>query len=87
MVLVQLRDAQCAPVGFAALRPSLGANPFKLARPEYAGTLLRALQPHAQGDRIQLVIDDQPALTALLVGSGGDTVLQLFHLSGPLPSP
>ena len=30
-VLVQLRDARCAPVGFALFDPKLGAKPFRVA--------------------------------------------------------
>ncbi len=84
-VLLQLRDDQCAPVGFAAFDPAIGANPFRLARPAFVGTLLRAIAPHAQGDQIQLVIDDHAALVQLLMDAGSEIRLQLLHYSGALP--
>ncbi len=84
-VLVQLRDAQCAPVGFASFDPSLGANPLRVARPALIGTLLRALAPHARGEHVQLVVDDHAALADVLIATGAEVRLELLHYAGALP--
>jgi hypothetical protein len=86
-ILVQLRDAACAPVGFAAFDPKFpGAYPFRVTRPPYAGTLLAALRPHARvGDRvIQLVVENDHALARSLVVAGATVKLEMLHFSGPL---
>ena len=84
-VLVQLRDASCAPVGFAAFDPKLGAKPFRVARPDLAATLLDALRPHAIADRIQLVVEDDAALMERFVAAGAEVRLELLHYRGRLP--
>jgi GNAT superfamily N-acetyltransferase len=85
-VLRQLRDAGCAPVGFASFDPDFpGARIFRVARPELAGTLLRALRPYARHEDLALVIDDNDPLTEVLVTHGAMVKLQLLHYAGPLP--
>jgi hypothetical protein len=82
-VLVQLRDVTCAPVGFASFDPALpGAMPFRVARPQLAGTLLAALAPHAKADWIQVVVEDDAAVRAELIGIGSDPKLELLHYRG-----
>lgn len=84
LVLRQLRDDSCAAVGFAALDPA-GARIFRVARPALAAPLLAALRPHTRGPELSLVLDDQDALTTLLVDHGAQVVLRLLHYSGALP--
>jgi N-acetylglutamate synthase-like GNAT family acetyltransferase len=85
-VLRQLRTADCAPVGFASFDPDFpGARIFRVARPTLAGTLLRALRPHAKHEDLALVIDDDDAVTQLLVTHGARVKLRLLHYAGPLP--
>jgi hypothetical protein len=83
-VLVQLRDGACAPIGFAGFDPALGSMPFRVARPALAATLLSALRPHARGDQIQVVIEDDAALSALLCGAGAEVRRELLHYRGAL---
>ena len=86
-VLFQLRERGAA-VGVASFNPEYpGAYPFCVARPELAGVLLHAMHPHARpGDReLQLMVEDDAALVALLVARGGDVRMELYHYSGPLP--
>ena len=85
-VLRQLRAADCAPVGFASLDPDFpGARIFRVVEPRFAATLLRALRPYARHDDLALVIDDNDALTELLVTHGAIVKLRLLHYVGPLP--
>ena len=85
-VLIQLRDDQCAPVGFASFDPKLpGAMPFRVVRPALAGTLLAALRPHSTGEHLQIVADDDTGLSDLLISVGAEVRLQLLHYRGALP--
>lgn len=87
-VVVQLRDAELAPVGVACFDPAFpGAFPFCTARPGLAGQLLRGLAPHARpGDRaLQLVIEDDEALCDAVIAAGAEVRLRLLHYTGPLP--
>lgn len=89
VVLRQLRDERLAPVGFACFDPAFpGAFPFRVARPALARTLLDALAPHARpGDLdLQLVIEDDDALTEALIAAGAEVRLRLLHYAGPLPA-
>jgi ribosomal protein S18 acetylase RimI-like enzyme len=86
-VLVQLRDAACAPVGFAAFDPQFpGAYPFRVMRPAYAGALLAAVRPHARrSDKlVQLVVENDHALARELVAAGATVKLEMLHYSGSL---
>lgn len=85
--LVQLRDGTCAAVGFAALAPELpGAMPFRIARPTLARTLLGALARDVTAPRLQVVVEDDPATTSLLLEIGAEVRLELLHYRGQLPA-
>jgi len=86
-VLVQLRDAACAPVGFAAFDPEFpGAYPFRVTRPAYAGALFEAMRPHARpaDKHVKLVVENDHALAQALVLAGAAVKLEMLHYSGPL---
>lgn len=74
--LVQLRDATCAPVGFAAIEASV-ALPFRVARPTLVRPLLEAI---ARTPIVQVVVDDDPELLQQI----GETTLELLHYKGKL---
>ena len=85
-VLVQLRDADCAAVGFAAFDPAFpGVRVFRVARPTLAAALLGAIYPHARDRALALVIDDDDATADLLVAHGAEVTLRLLHYTGALP--
>ena len=91
-VLMQLRDNTCAPIGFASIGvgtagdPTLPAvQPFRVARPALAGTLLTALAAHTMSPRIQVVVEDDAAVTRLLAAAGAETALELLHYRGAVP--
>jgi hypothetical protein len=77
--LVQLRDADCAPVGYATFDRARGAAPFRVARPALAASLLAALRPHASGDSVQIVVEDDEALANVLVAAGAETRRRVLH--------
>ena len=88
-ILRQLRDERLAPVGFACFDPAFpGAFPFRVVRPTLAKPLLRALAPHARpGDLdLQVVIEDDDALTEALIAAGAEVRQRLLHYAGPLPA-
>ena len=74
-------------VGAAIFDPKFpGAYPFRVARPELAPVLLRALQPFklpAQ-DMLSVVCEDQPDVAALLESLGAWLKLEAIHMRGPL---
>lgn len=77
-------------VGVACFDPRFpGAAPFRVKRTAYAGDLLDAMRPHAlpQPAYVNLLVEDDEALTALLMEHGGETRLSLFHMAGPLVAP
>lgn len=82
--LLQLRDASCAAVGFAALDPSLGASPFRVARPALIGTLLDAIRPHVETPQIQIVVEDCLECAAVLARVGAELRVELLHYRGSL---
>jgi len=73
-------------LGFASFDPHFpGAYPLRVARPGLAPALLHALRPHARdGDFMQLVVEDDDALTARLLAAGARLRLELVHLRGSL---
>lgn len=88
-VIRQLRDAALAPVGLACFDPAFpGAFPFRVARPSLARPLLEALAPHARpGDLdLQIVVEDDDALTDALLAAGAQVRLRMLHYRGPLPA-
>ncbi|MEO7736420.1 MAG: GNAT family N-acetyltransferase [Kofleriaceae bacterium] len=88
-ILRQLRAERLAPVGFACFDPAFpGAFPFRVARPTLARALLHALAPYARpGDLdLQVVIEDDDALTEALIAAGAEVRHRLLHYAGPLPA-
>jgi ribosomal protein S18 acetylase RimI-like enzyme len=84
-VLVQLRDAACAPVGVAGFDPPRAiAFPFRVAGLGLTAPLLAALRPHARHARFQLVIEDDDALAAMLEVAGAAVARRLLHYRGAL---
>jgi hypothetical protein len=83
LVLRQLRDEACAPVGIAALDPD-GARIFRVARPTLAAPLLAALRPHAIHSDLSVVLEDDD-LVNLLASHGARVILRLLHYSGLVP--
>ncbi len=72
--------------GVAVWSPTIpGAHPFRVLRPEHAPTFVTHLRTLSV-DRpfVQLVIDDDPALAAQIVGTGADVTMRLVHLRGSL---
>lgn len=87
-VILQLRNADGAPVGLVCFDPAFpGAFPFATARPEFAAPLLRAIAPHARpGDTsLQVVVERDEALASALLGAGAEIRMRLVHYIGPLP--
>lgn len=87
-VLIQLRDAQRAPLGVACFDPAFpGAFPFAVVRPALAGSLLRAIRPHARPDdpAVDVVIERDAALADALIAAGAELRQRLLHYAGPLP--
>lgn len=76
-----------AVVGYASFDPEFpGSYPFRVARPALAALLLSALRPHARPEPpyMQVVVEDDDALTELLVATGALVRLRAFHMRGPL---
>ncbi len=78
--------------GVAALNLSVGPGvmgsfPFRVARPELARNLLDAMRTFAGPDhtQAQVVIDDNPPLTDLLLGAGAAVRMRIDHYRGLLP--
>lgn len=77
-------------VGFCAFDPRFpGAFPFRVATPDHAGALLRAMRPHALPEHsyVRVVVDDGPVVRAALVDVGARALFEILHLAGPLPAP
>jgi GNAT superfamily N-acetyltransferase len=90
-LLVQLRDIELHPVGFAAFDfdfPNI--VPFRVVRPALAATLLAALRKHAHHDDVAIIVEDPASandadvLGELLVGAGSEVRRRILHYSGPL---
>jgi GNAT superfamily N-acetyltransferase len=87
--LVDHHDRANPKVGVACFDPTFpGCFPFKVARSEFARTLLEALAPFAPTDKdwIQLVVEDDVPLAKLLVARGAEFVFEILHFSGALPT-
>jgi hypothetical protein len=86
-VLLQLRDRELAPIGFAAFDPAARcAMPFRVARPSLAAVLLASLRKHARHDDAQIVVENHDALAEALVAAGAAVRLRLLHFTGALSS-
>ncbi len=87
-VLKSLETTDGSVVGAAVFHPDFpGAYPFRVARPELAVVLLRALRPHARaGDtNLGIVVEGQPEVTDALLDLGARLKLDIVHMAGPLP--
>lgn len=89
-VIVRLVDAASpgeARVGVASFDPHHpGAFPFRVAEPTFARALFEGIRPHARpgDDHVGVVVEDDAALTALLVAHGARPHLEIVHYVGPL---
>jgi ribosomal protein S18 acetylase RimI-like enzyme len=87
-VLKMLEDEEGAVVGATIFHPDFpGAYPFRVARPELALVLLRALRPHARpaDAKLGVVTEDQPEVADALIAVGATVKLDSVHMKGPLP--
>lgn len=78
-----------AVVAFARFNPSFpGCFPFHVKAPELARPMLEFLRPRArtQDAWIQLVIEDDDALTRVLIAAGARTYVEIVHMGGAIPS-
>lgn len=82
-VLVQARDRTCAVAGCAVFDGDV-VSPFRAKSAAIAARLLGALHSHSRTDAIQIVIENDDALSAEFIGAGANARLQLLHYSGPL---
>ncbi|HWU87088.1 MAG TPA: GNAT family N-acetyltransferase [Kofleriaceae bacterium] len=85
--LLQLvRDGET--VGVAVWTPGLGAFPFRVREPALGAPFLAHLRTRATLDalHIQVVVEDDEALRAEVLGLGARVALEMLHLRGPLPS-
>lgn len=85
--LIALWDgSEC--VGFACFDPHLGgAMPFSVKRVSLAGDLLDAMRSYAQpgGEFVRLVVEGDESLEALIRSAGGEALLAIAHMAGPIP--
>ncbi len=76
-------------VGAAVFDPRFpGANPFRVARPELALVLLRALRSYADAshDAVRLVVEGRTDVAEALIAAGATRLLDILHMKGPLPA-
>lgn len=88
-VLIGLFD-EGSVLGATVFDPSYpGAYPFRVAGPELAFELLRAIRPHARpsDDVVNLVIERQLDVADALMAAGATLRLEIVHMKGPLPAP
>jgi hypothetical protein len=88
-VLKMLEEPDGRVVGASIFHPDFpGAYPFRVARPELALVLLRALRPHARpaDAKLGIVTENQPDVADALVAQGAIVKLDILHMSGPLPA-
>ena len=74
-------------LGVACFDPDLpGAFPFRVARPTLARPLLEACCRLARSDLdyMQVVVEDDAPLAALLVGAGANVSVEITHYAGQL---
>lgn len=87
-VLKMLEEEDGRVVGAAIFHPDFpGAYPFRVARPELALVLLRALRPHARPAhaRLGVVTEGQADVAEALIAAGATVKLDIVHMKGPLP--
>jgi len=74
--------------GLALFDPAFpGAGCFRVTAPDLARPLLEALRPHAPStvSHVMAVVED-PGVAELLVAGGAEVRMELFRLTGPIPS-
>ena len=84
-VLLQLRDRELAPVGFAAFDIAFpGMMPFRVARPALAATLIAAMRKHAKHEHVGVAVENDEALAGMFIDAGAEVRRQLLHYVGRL---
>ena len=84
-VVLQLRDADLAVLGFGVFDPDFpGVTPFHVARPALAAPLLASFRKHARHDYVQIVVENHDELASTLCEAGATVRLRLLHYRGPL---
>lgn len=86
-VLLTLVDATDRLHAIAAFNPSFpGSFPFRTTDPRMARALLEAMRPHALANAtyVNLVVEDDEALAALLRSHGAQVRMNVDHYAGPL---
>jgi acetyltransferase (GNAT) family protein len=84
--IVGLFDAT-TPAGLAVFFPALPSTfPFRVARPSFAGPLFKELRKRADSafEFTNVALDDDPALSSLLVARGAEVVMTTLRYGGPL---
>jgi ribosomal protein S18 acetylase RimI-like enzyme len=61
-----------------------GCFPFRVARAEDVGVMLRGLRPLAEGDVVGVVVEGHDALAKLLIDAGAEVKLRFVHMRGPI---
>lgn len=87
-VVLVLEDEANALVGAAVFHPHFpGAYPFHVTRPELAVPFLRAIRAHARATDtfVNVMIEGQPNVAAMLVAAGAVVRLEVIHMKGLLP--
>ena len=87
--VMKLLEEDGRVVGATIVHPDFpGASPFRVARPELALVLLRALRAYARPEQEQLMVltEDQPDVAEALLAAGATVRLEAVHLRGPLPA-
>ncbi len=91
-VILALRDAGApylARLGVCRFSPSFpGAAPFRVSSPELARPLLAGMRRYAlpAHTEVQLLVEDDPALTRALLAAGAYVRLEIVHMEGALPT-
>lgn len=85
--LVDRANAAALDVGVAAFSPSFpGASVFRVARPELAWPLLRALPPPSiPSPHINLLVENDEPLYQMLVAAGARVRFSMHQMHGDLP--
>lgn len=87
LILAASSDGASEVVALAVFSPAFpGAFPFRALDRAAVRPLLEAMRPHVVGfPHVNLVIDDDEALTHTLVAAGAEVRGLFLHLAGPLP--
>lgn len=81
-------DATRTKLGVARANPRHpGVFPFRVARPEYARTLIEAARPlFDQSAPLGVVVEDDAPLAELFLSLGAERKMHLAHMRGSIPS-